>query len=409
MELEIRAHTPDELWDYRTAVARGFGYYPREEPGERELYVSRHEPERTVVAATGGKMVGTSVAYSYGLSVPGGKILPVAAVSDVTVAVTHRRRGILTQMMRRQLGQARERGEPASVLWASESLLYRRFGFGMAVQHERWDIPREHGTIAHMPDTPGEVRFASPAEIRTLARDVYERTVELRPGMVTRNDAWWNTQLFDPEHRRGGMSAFFYAVYEEDGRTEGYIQYRIDNVWTKKHPDKSLKVVELMAATDSAHAALWQFCMSVDLVTTVTSEHQPVDDPLWWMLTDPRWLHREPFDAVWLRIIDPVKMLSSRTYSTEDKLVFEVRDKFCPWVAGRYEIDGGPAGAEVRPTNAEPDITMWGAGLGACYLGGSRFSSLVRAGRMEAKSADAMRRADLMFTANRAPWCPQEF
>lgn len=409
MDVEIRPHTPDELWDYRTAVARGFGYDPLEEPGERELYLQRHEPERTLVALDGALMVGTSISYSFQMPVPGGAIVPVGGLSDVTVATTHRRRGILTNMMRRHLDDARERGDTFSALWASESGIYARFGFGMAMHHERWTLPTGYGEFGDHREFEGRVRFATTTEMRAIAPEVYARVARLRPGMMLRPEGWWNLRLSDPEHRRKGMSSYYFAVYEEDGEAKGYAQYRIKNRWTKKQPDKELILEELIAETDEAHAALWRFCLDVDMVTGIQTEHQPVDDSLWWMLANPRWLARMHFDAVWLAIIDPIAALSSRTYAIKQKVVIGIKDDFCSWVEGNYEIDAGPDGVEVKRTNAEADLVMRGSALSACSLGGVPFSRLHRAGRVEIRSLALLRKADLLFSSVRAPYCPLLF
>lgn len=406
MDFEIRPHKPEELWDYRTAVARGFGYDPIERPGERELYLQRHEPERSLVVVDNDQIIGTSVAYTFEISVPGGGIVPTAGITDVTVATTYRRRGILTEMMRRQLNDAREREEQLAALWASESGIYARFGFGMAMYHERWRIPADHADFAYQPDVPGRVRFASATEMRAIAPQIFDRMLRDRPGMIRRPEGWWNLRFHDPDHRRKGMSSYYFLVYEDEGKPLGYAQYRVRNRWSDKKPDKTLVLEELIAETDAAHAALWRMCLDVDMVTTIETEHQPTDDALGLMLADPRWLSRAPFDSVWLRIIDPIKALESRTYEIENKIVIRVRDKFCPWVDGTYEIDGGPDGATVKKTNATPDMSIWDSGLSACLLGGVPFSRLSRAGRLEAKSDRHLRLADLMFSNLRTPYCP---
>jgi len=409
MDVEIRPHTPEELWDYRTAVARGFGYDPLEAPGERELYLQRHEAERTVVAIDGKQIVGTSIAYSFQMPAPGGALIPVSGLSDVTVATSHRRRGILTQMMRVQLDDARDRGDACTVLWASESGIYARFGFGMSMHHERWEIPTAYGQFAYQPEVPGRVRFAEATEMRSIAPLVYERVATRRPGMILRPPGWWSLRMFDPEHRRNGMSSYYFALYEEDGVPLGYAQYRIKNKWTKKQPDKELVLEELIAETDQAHAALWRFVLDVDMVTSIQTEHQPVDDSLWWMLAYPRWLARMPFDAVWLAILDPIAVLSSRTYEIEHSTVIGIKDEFCPWVEGNYLVDAGPEGVEVKKTTADADLTLLGAGLSSCCFGGTPFSRLHRAGRVETRSFEALRKADLMFSNVRAPYCPVLF
>jgi predicted acetyltransferase len=409
MDIEIRPHTPEELWDYRTAVARGFGYDPMEQPGERELYLQRHEPERAFVALDRGQIVGTSIAYGFEMALPGGSLAPTGGLTDVTVATTHRRQGILTQMMRKQLDAAHERGDVFSALWASESGIYTRFGFGIAMHHERWNIPTAYGEFGYHPDFQGHLRLATTTEMRVIAPAVYSRVLRTRPGMLERPDAWWNLRLADSEHRRNGMSSFYFVVYEEKGEPKGYAQYRIKNQWMNKQPDKGLFLEELIAENDTAHAALWRFCLDVDMVTSIQTEHQPVDDCLWWMLANPRWLHRMPFDAVWLAIVDPVRALASRTYDIEHKLVLGLKNDFCTWVEGNYEVDASPAGVAVKRTTADADLTMLSSGLSACFLGGAPFTRLERAGRIEARSEAVLHKADQMFGNARAPYCPLLF
>src|SRR5439155_12752985 len=74
------------------------------------------EPERTLVAVDGGEFIGTTLALTRNLSVPGA-VVPAAHVTGVGVRATHRRRGVLSQLMRKQL---REVPEAIAVLWASE-------------------------------------------------------------------------------------------------------------------------------------------------------------------------------------------------------------------------------------------------------------------------------------------------
>ena len=90
------------------------------------------EPARNFGYAVDGKWISTCGAYSRVMTVPGGAV-PVAAVTFVTVQPSYRRRGLLTQMMQHQLADIVERGtEPVALLWASESSIYGRFGYGRA-------------------------------------------------------------------------------------------------------------------------------------------------------------------------------------------------------------------------------------------------------------------------------------
>ena len=190
-----------------------------------------------------------------------------------------------------------------------------------------------------------------------------------------------------------------HAVYERDGRPDGYVIYRT-NIGEQR-----LRVYELMAATDEAHAALWQFCFSVDLMTTTEAGNRPVDDPLLWMLADPRLLRRSPSDGTWLRLVDVAAALSSRSYASEGRLRFDVQDPLCPWNQGRLELEAGPDGARCRSTAERPDLVLSAADLGAVYLGAVRFRTLAQAARVHEGTPGAISRADAMFVTQTQPWC----
>jgi predicted acetyltransferase len=104
-----------------------------------------------------------------------------------------------------------------------------------------------------------------------------------------------------------------------------------------------------------------------------------------------------------VRIVDPATALSGRRYSTDGRVVLKVEDAFCPWVAGTYELEGGPDGASCVPSTASPDITLGATELGAAYLGGGSFEWLARAGRVAGDEA-AIRKADAMFQWRPLPW-----
>ena len=121
---------------------------------------------------------------------------------------------------------------------------------------------------------------------------------------------------------------------------------------------------------------------------------------------DPRALERTPRDRTWLRLIDVPKALSSRTYVIDGEIVFEVRDRFCSWNDGTYHLTGSPSGATCRPTTKSPDITLSVDDLAIPYLGGSPFTPLAHAGRVDEHTPGALRRADAMFATELKPWSP---
>ena len=166
---------------------------------------------------------------------------------------------------------------------------------------------------------------------------------------------------------------------------------------------------ELIAASGEAHAALWTFALDIDLSGSVRGDNMAVDDPIQWMLADPRRLVRRRRDAVWLRIVDVPTALAGRRYGSSGRLVIDVRDSFCDWMAGRYALQASPDGASCRPTTDSAELALSAAALGAIYLGGVRASTLARAGQIEERTSGALLRADELFASDRAPWNPDFF
>lgn len=165
---------------------------------------------------------------------------------------------------------------------------------------------------------------------------------------------------------------------------------------------------ELHAETPDAYADLWRFCFDVDLIRNIVARHRRPNEPLLHLMAEPGHLGLKVKDGLWVRLVDVPAAVAARRYAAEGTLVFELGDDFCPWNEGRYELAGGPDGAECRPTEAEPDVELRAEDLGAAYLGGVSFRDLARAGRVTA-APEALARADAMFEWDPAPWCPFMF
>jgi predicted acetyltransferase len=403
---EIRPIQPEELEAFTAAMGTAFGFDVGPEILEQWRGVG--ELDRSLAVFDGAEIVGTAGIFSYSLTVPGA-VLPMAGVTWVSVKPTHRRRGVLTRMMRRQLDDIHERGEPLAGLWASESIIYDRYGYGPAAEGVELRIDRLRTTLAHGSQPSGRTRLVSRDEALASWPAVYDEVLSTRPGMYSRNEAWWKYHVLRQSTGRPGRSSgSFYVQYEEDGRPLGYARYRIRPDQQGGSPDGTLLVLELMPATDAAYTALWSYLFGVDLIGTIEAYLRPVDEPLLWMLADPRRLARRPWDSLWIRIMDVAPALEGRRYATPGRLVLEVKDEFCPWNEGRYELEAGPDGARCRRSDAEPDIVLDAMDLGAVYLGGTRFQALRRAGRVQGES-EALKRADAMFAWDPLPWCPEVF
>jgi predicted acetyltransferase len=407
MTFTIRPITDDERGEFRRVMGLVFNFDPTDE-GDT-AFNAILEVDRTVCAFDGARLVGTAGAFSLDMTVPGG-VLPVAGTTMVTVLATHRRRGALRQMMRAHLDEAREHGDALAGLWASESSIYGRFGYGPAASMFDAEIDRRHAVFRSPPLGTGTVRLVETEEAGQLLPAVYERTRLLRPGMYARSGAWWeHSTMRDPESRRAGATSYRYAVYEEAGAPRGYVQYRAKENWNEDgFPEGEMRVSDLQALDLAAADALWRYVVSVDLVQKIGYWNLPIDDPLPWLLSEPRRLKGRVSDSLWICPIDIAKALGGRHYSQPGRLILEVRDEFNEWNNGTYLLETTGTVAECSPTNAEPDIRLSAADLGSVYLGGVRLRTLAAAGRIGG-TPEALDRADALFTWHPAPWCPEIF
>lgn len=409
---DLRVLRRDEWDKFYDALLRGFGGVP-ESAEERELWNSLTEFDRSLGVWDGDECVGTAGAFSFRLTVPGGASVPAAGVTMVSVAATHRRRGVLTSMMRRQLDDVRAWGEPLAVLTASEPAIYGRFGYGNATYHLNAEIDTSRVRLSVPPGTDDvRLRFAAPADVLDACEAVYARLVPSRPGMLARRPGWERLGVLDPESERGGASPLQCVVAERDGETVGYARYRVKPEWETAGPNGAV-VVEALAALDpAADAALWRFLFDIDLTSKVVARGRPVDDAWQYLVSDIRRCLPRVRDSLYVRPVEVGAALEARTYQTPVDVVFEVEDAFCPWNAGRWRLSGDQKGASCERTADAADVVLSVRELGAAYLGGVSLASLGAAGRVREVRRGALAEASLGFGGGGggpAPWLPHGF
>jgi predicted acetyltransferase len=400
-DLTIRSIVPDELSMFIQALERAFHGRFKEEELEQERLIA--ELDRYFAAFDGDDIVGTAGACSTELTVPGGLSLHAPGITAVGVLPSHRRRGINTRLMGTLLDQAAERGEPLAYLWATESPIYGRFGYGMASLCAELEVSTDRSGFVPGVSTGGRVRALPRDEALPRMRPVYDAVAASRPGMIAINDRWW-TWLFH-ERKRDEDEPLFFALHEDDeGIADGYAVYKVKHDWAHGMPQNELKLQHLIAADPEATAALWRYLLDVDLVATVKAWDRPADEELLWLVAEPRRLKFTVSDGLWVRLIDIPMSLQGRRYPADGRLVFEVADVFRPSTSGRYElvVDGGEG--TCGPTDAEPDLSCGIGALGAAYLGGTSFSQLARAQQVRKMTPSALALADAMFASDPSPW-----
>lgn len=409
MGYEICEITHDNLPELHRVVSTAFGEEVKDERvADENLTV---ELDRMIGVADGGDLVASAGAYSLDLTLPGGNAIPMAGVTWVGCLPSHRRRGILRQMMQHQLDDIAARGEVIAGLTASEAVIYGRFGYGVASQWVEAKLRSSGAKFLVEPEAEGRMRYVWGDETAKVIPPIFDEWCRQRPGSVNRSDGRWEAILLDRAFDRGGASAAFRVVHEDaQGRPDGYVVYRIKG--GDDDGDNTVIVREVIAIDPEVEAALYRFVFNLDLSDRFVLRIQPLDSQLPWRLADQRAYHSSGlWDFLWLRVMDTPAALAARRYATDDALVLDIVDPFRPdgAAAGRFRLEGGPDGATCVPEkSADADLTLSVEALGSAYLGGVRWSTLAAAGRATG-TPEVMKRADAMFTSTPLPFCNTGF
>jgi predicted acetyltransferase len=398
---------PERVDDVFAACVQGFGHTAFE-PGTAEKEKTVWELDRTWVAEDDGRYVATATSYSFEMTVPGGARVPVAGVAQVAVLPTHRRRGLLRDVLGAVLAQAAEKGEHYAILNASDAGIYGRFGFGHADRVLRIELEADHIELI-VPTAAGRVRLVGRDDALPLLAELYDRFGRERPGAVGRTDAWWKLVLDEKPSWRGIGDPFVAVHHDEADQPDGYVIYRGREHWERGHAAGRVEVRELEAASGEVEAALWRFLCDIDLRTRVVAYPRPSDEPLRWRLSRPRraWV-TETVDLLWCRPLDVAACLAGRRYAVEDSLVLGITDASRPDQAGTYRVTGGPDGAECARVDDDPDAELDVSVLGSIVLGGIDAAELAAAGRITG-APEATARVDRFFRWRPVAFCSTTF
>jgi predicted acetyltransferase len=411
--LDVRTITEDETPDWQRALAVGFLQGPVVSEEVLAARATAIVPERTFGAFDDGRCVATLRSFPQELTAVGGAVVAANAVTNVSVTPTHRRRGLLTRMMSRDLAAAKERGDVVATLIAAEYPIYGRYGFGPATTVAEWtvDVPRA-GLDPRWagPEDGGRIDLVDATEVGKLGPELYERVRRATPGAVDRGERWWRIETGElriwPERKEP-----FYAVYRSaSGEVDGMVAYTADDRWGEaKQPLNTATVKWLVAARPEAERALWRFLCSIDWITTVKTGYRAPDDLLPLFLPDPRAARIvTQADWMWVRILDVVRALEARTYTGAGRLVLEVVDAG-GFANGRYLLEVEDGRGVCTATSRDADLTLDVSDLGALWLGDESAVRLAAVGRVRETRAGAARVADALLRTSRRPWCPDSF
>lgn len=394
---------PDRFDDFFGAMGVPFSFDPTPDgmAESREFW----DASWLSAAYDGDDIVATFGSFPLDMRLPGGATVKTGGTTIVAVLPTHRRQGVLTALMRDHLDRERANGSAMAALWASEPMIYGRFGYGIASDDWQLTLPRQHAVLTDPVDVAGRVRLLSADEAATTLPPIFDAAHAQRPGVFARTDHWWRRRiLHDPERHRSGYTAQRIAVIARDGIDVGYARWR-----TKGGPDGlELRVGEAVGVDPDAARGMWQFLFGIDLVEEIKVAHSPADLPLRWWLRNPRKLERKETDALWVRPLDLKGCLEGRSYASDGSIVLEVDDPWYGDVAGRWRlvVDGGIGTAER--TSDPADVALGVDAVGTLLLGGFGAETLAGAGRIAGDSS-AVRVTDRLFHWPIAPWVQEVF
>ena len=370
------------------------------------------EPERSFGFQVDGRWISTCGAYSRKLTVPGGS-MPVAAVTLVTVQPSYRRKGLLTEMMKHQLDDIHQRGEESvALLWASESAIYGRFGYGQACPQLR--LSGKTKTTGFRRDVDlgsGSVGEVERDQAIPIIKRLHQNLLPRRVGALDRKHAWWVVKWHDPEQWRHGSSAYRFALhYNHRGQPDGFVAFRVKNDWSESGAEVS--VDELDADNAVARGALWRFVLDLDLVRRFVRQNAPLDDSVRYLVADLRSVKAEDQDGTYARLVDVPRALEARRYLTDLDVTIRVEDPLLTHNTGTIRLEASRDGAAVtRVTRGRrrPDLTMDVRDLGAIYLGGTSLAALARAGLVTERTKGAAAATSAAFGWSQPPFCPDFF
>lgn len=376
---------------------------------ERRWSLERQwSPERTWGARDRGAWVATLETEDRTLTVPGHdgatEVVAADALTSVTVAATHRRRGLLTRMLTDSLRAAKDRGDAVSMLIAAEWPIYGRFGYAPAAFTAHRTLHRERRGTTVAGDLT-RVRQVTRAEFAAIAPDVFECSRRRRAGQVDRALPWWDEWLgidgWEVTHQRPHN----YLVHDGDGGPDGLLAWTAKGDRDAAQPQlATVKVDGMFTATGGADRDLWAYLTGLDLVDRIELSG-PVDEPATWLLGDARALRvTEIEDHLWVKLLDVPAALAARRYSVPGELVLDVIDESEVSAGERVRLTADGEHAAAEPTAASPDLTLAQTALAAAYLGGVSLRAQMIAGTVTEHTSGALQRADAMFSSALAPF-----
>ena len=409
-DIEVRPIKDAEIPDWARCTRTAF--HAGSDVTEEHVAFARwimNDLSRRLGAFVDGSLCGTAGSFVEQLTVPGGGTVPMTAVTQVTVLPTHRRRGVLRELMHYQLRDVRARGELVAMLIAAEWPIYGRFGYGLAIEAANTIV--DAGTAEFRdPTLRGSIEIVDLATFRKVAPAVFDSHRVQSPGAITRGDIMWDslTGVVPRPHEDPPKTRVRVVRRDPAGDIDGYAVYETQEEWVHNRPQVKLMLLEALAANDESYVDLWRFLCSIDWVTEISARVRAVDEDIRHLFVNGRVARQsDRSDHMWVRLLDVPGALAARRYESPVSIVLDVRDDL--FGDGRYRLEGDASSASCEPTDAPADVALGVDVLGGLYLGGGSLHPYELAGRVDELVPGAAARLDRSMRTARAPWATTNF
>jgi predicted acetyltransferase len=408
--IELRSAREDEMSELMRLVDYAFANneLPAKEPDPPPV-----QPEQTLCAFEGERMVATSGAFEFQMRMNGRK-MAADGVTLVTCDPGYRRRGLVRQLMEGLLQRAKDRDVPLAGLWASMGAIYQRFGYGLATTQVGYEIPLRFIQFQFGEASSGVVRRLDKDTAMPHLESLYRAYADPGNGMLHRGKLFWDLML----KRSEGQHTWIAVYFDAKGVARGYCLYktRFDVELFPESP-QIMDVFDFVWLDMDAYRGLWHYLGSHDLVDRIRFDYVAEDDPAPSLFLEPRRLRRRTWDGVWMRVVDVADALAGRGYDLPGEAVIEITDdELCPWNNGCYRLSVGaasetaPAVSVERLTGpASPDLAIRPEGFASLLSGHTRASDLARMGRAAIPDDERSASLDALFATRRRPHCPNMF
>ena len=259
--------------------------------------------------------------------------LAMGGVASVSTWPEARRKGLVADMLVRALELMKERGQTISALAPFSFGFYRKYGWEMYAERKSYVIPT--AKLPRRQDVPGSVRRVQALEHLDELDAMYTAYAARYNGTLKRTTDWWKNVTLSHKNEH---SAIYYTDAGEPG---GYLRYRIQ--------DREMTIVEWVYVNEQAFRGLWSFVGQHDSMLERVKLIAPPDDPLPYLLDDPRVTH-EVVPYFMARIVDVAPFIGLYAFSPnaarpeKTELLLEVQDTYAPWNEGIWRLSVGRDG-----------------------------------------------------------------